>query len=113
MLVKNIYTVDDYPLAAYIVKRTIESLSKYECVVSDFESPVVLLDSFKENFKDIDMIITDYEMPDLRGNELIQKLREIKPTIQIVVVSAWLDDVRGSDRHLVEKEVKWIPLIRS
>jgi CheY-like chemotaxis protein len=106
MLIKKIYTVDDYPMAAYIVKRTIESLSKHQCIVSDFESPTVLLNRFKEESKDIDMVITDYEMPDLRGNKLIKELRKIKPTIQIVVVSAWLDNTTGEDNHLVKKEVK-------
>jgi len=106
MSIKRIYTVDDYPLAAYVVKRTIESLSRHQCVVSDFESPALLLHRFKQKFEEIDMVITDYEMPELRGNELIKELREIKPTIQIVVVSAWLDDTTGEDRHLVGKEVK-------
>ena len=106
MSIKRIYTVDDYPLAAYVVKRTIEALSKHQCIVSDFESPAVLLYRFKQEFKDIDMVITDYEMPDIRGNELIKRLRAIKPTVQIVVVSAWLDDTTGKDRHLVKKEVK-------
>jgi CheY-like chemotaxis protein len=106
MSIKRIYTVDDYPLAAYVVKRTIESISKHHCIVSDFESPAVLLYRFKQEFEKVDMVITDYEMPDIRGNELIKKLREIKPTIQIVVVSAWLDDTTGEDRHLIEKEVK-------
>ena len=106
MSVKKIYTVDDYPLAAFIVKRTIQSLSKHECVVSDFESPLVLLDKFRNEFEEIDMVITDYEMPDLRGDALIKQLREIKPNIQIVVVSAWLDSISSTDRELVEKEVK-------
>lgn len=103
---KYIFTVDDYPLAAFIVKRTIQSLSQHDCVVSDFESPLVLLERFKEEFETIDMVITDYEMPDLRGNELIQELRAVKPDIKIVVVSAWLDSVVAEDRDLVEKEVK-------
>ena len=105
MSVKNIYTVDDYPLAAYTVKKNIEVFSENKCIVSDFESPLVLLDRFREDYENIDMVITDYEMPDLRGNELIHRLREIKADIKIVVISAWLDNV-NQENDLVEKEVK-------
>lgn len=106
MSIKKIYTVDDYPLAAYTVKRTIETFSENECEVYDFESPLALLERFKKEFESVEMVVTDYEMPILRGNELIKKLREIKPSVKIIVVSAWLDSSTGEDRHLVEKEVK-------
>ena len=102
---KNIYTVDDYPLAAYTVKRTIETLSQNDCIVKDFESPLALLDNFRKEYKNIDMVVTDYEMPEVRGNILIKMLREIKPEIKIIVVSAWLDSI-DSDNHLIRKEVQ-------
>jgi CheY-like chemotaxis protein len=105
MSIKTIYAVDDYPLAAYTIKRTIETFSKHKCQVFDFEEPLTLLEKFKQEFQTVDMVVTDYEMPTLRGNELIKKLREIKPDIKIIVVSAWLDN-STEDRHLVEKEVK-------
>ncbi|MBU1666949.1 response regulator [bacterium] len=106
MPVKKIYAVDDYPLAAYTIKRSIETFSKNECIVSDFEDPLILLANFKKEFETVDLVITDYEMPSLRGDELIRKLREIKPEIKIIVVSAWLDSSKEEDRHIVEKEVK-------
>ena len=102
---KNIYTVDDYPLAAYTVKRTIETLSQNNCTVHDFESPLILLDHFREEYKEIDMIITDYEMPTFRGDVLIQMLREIKPDIKIVVGSAWLDST-NSNNDSIKKEIQ-------
>ena len=106
MSVKKILTVDDYPLAAYTTKKTIETFSSLRCDIDDFEDPLVLLEVFKKDFQNIDMVITDYEMPGLRGDELIVELRKIKPDIKIVVISAWLDSVAGEDKHLVEKEVK-------
>lgn len=106
MSIKKIYAVDDYPLAAYTIKRTIEAFSTHECHVLDFESPFTLLEKFKLEFENIEMVVTDYEMPGLRGDELIQKLREIKPEIKIIVISAWLDSSKDEDRHVIEKEVK-------
>lgn len=106
MSIKTIYAVDDYPLAAYTIKRIIESFSKSDCTVFDFEDPLTLLGRFEQEFQSVDMVITDYEMPTLRGDELIKKLRLIKPDIKIIVVSAWLDSAHKGERHLIEKDVK-------
>lgn len=106
MSANKIYVVDDYPLAAYTIKRTIEALSQHKCKVFDFESSTLLLERFKKEFAEVELVVTDYEMPDIKGSELIQRLREIKPDIKIIVISAWLDSSAGEDRHSVEKEVK-------
>ena len=106
MSIKKILTVDDYPLAAYTTKRIIKAFSSHTCEIEDFENPIILLDVFRDNYQDIDMVITDYEMPGLRGDQLIKELREIKPSIKIVVISAWLDSTSGDGQHLIEKEVK-------
>jgi len=106
MLERKIYAVDDYPYAAYTTKRTIEKLSRHKCDVVDFESPLVLLNQFQKDYEDVDMVITDYEMPNLRGDALIKELREIKPDIRIVVMSAWLDTSASEGKELIGREVK-------
>lgn len=103
---KTIYAVDDYPFAAFTTRKTIEKLSKHDCEVIDFESPVVLLSRFKKDYENVDLIVTDFEMPNLRGNELIGELRKIKPNIKIVVASAWLDTTSSGGKELIGKEVK-------
>jgi len=105
MSVKKILTVDDYPLAAYTTKKTIEAFSTHECEIKDFENSLTLLEVFKQDPESIDMVITDYEMPELRGSELIKELRKVKPDIKVVVVSAWLDSTTGEDNHLVKKKL--------
>jgi len=106
VLEKKIYTVDDYPLAAYTTKRTVEALSRHQCQITDFEDPMTLLQRFQKEYESIDMVITDFEMPNLRGDELIKELRKIKPSIKIVVTSAWLDSFTESTKQLIGKEVK-------
>jgi len=106
MNVKKILTVDDYPLAAYTTKKTIEAFSTHQCEIKDFENSLTLLEVFKQDPEAIDMVITDYEMPDLRGSELIVELRKLKPDIKVVVVSAWLDSAIGEDDQLLKEEIK-------
>jgi len=105
MSVKKILTVDDYPFAAYTTKKTIEAFSTHDCEIKDFENSLTLLEVFKQDPESIDMVITDYEMPDLRGNELINELREIKPSIKVVVVSAWLDSSTGENDQLLKEDI--------
>ncbi|MCH9739813.1 MAG: response regulator [Epsilonproteobacteria bacterium] len=106
MKTKRILTVDDYPLAAYTVKKTVEAFSKYPCNISEFEDPVALLVTFQEEFENVDLIITDFEMPNLHGSALIKKLREIKPDIKIIVISAWLDSVSKENDELIEQKIR-------
>jgi len=106
MHIKKILTVDDYPLAAYTVRKIIEAFSTHKCEIKDFDSPLELLSVFEEDPESIDMVVTDFEMPQLRGDELIKRLRELKPDIKIVVISAWLDSTSKDNQCLVEKEVK-------
>ena len=106
MKTKRILTVDDYPLAAYTVKKTIEAFSKHKCDISAFENPIVLLMKFQEEYENVDLVITDFEMPELHGSELIKKLREIKPDVKIIVISAWLDSLAGPNDDFIEKQIK-------
>lgn len=39
-----------------------------------------------------DLLITDLQMPNAGGFEAIEKLREVKPTLPVMVVSGHLDD---------------------
>ena len=48
MTKKRILTVDDYPLAAYTIKKTIEAFSKHKCDIQDFENPMDLLEANKK-----------------------------------------------------------------
>lgn len=106
MKTKRILTVDDYPLAAYTVKKTIEAFSTYQCDISDFESSRTLLESFKKEVDNVDLVITDFEMPDLHGKALIKELRQLKPSLKIIVISAWLDSVSKENDELISKQIK-------
>ncbi len=47
------------------------------------------LNKFKENQENIDLIITDINMPKLNGLEMTEKIKAIKNTIPILVLSAY------------------------
>jgi class 3 adenylate cyclase/AmiR/NasT family two-component response regulator len=62
--------------------------SKYEFLFA--LNGVEAIERIKEN-PDIDMVLTDINMPEMDGLTLIQKIREMDPILQTVIVSAYGD----------------------
>jgi two-component system response regulator SaeR len=63
--------------------------------VTEAETGVRALDLFKR--KAFDLVITDYEMPRMKGNELAKKIKEVSPTQPIIMITAFSDKVAGSE----------------
>ena len=55
------------------------------------------LQLFKENKSKIDFIISDLEMPEMNGKEVMDKLREIDPQIKIMLSSGALTDADAKE----------------
>ena len=57
--------------------------------VTALQCPVAALEVFTADF--FDLVVTDYRMPRMNGTDLIHKLREIRPSTPIVLVSGMVD----------------------
>ncbi|MGE5784526.1 MAG: response regulator, partial [Myxococcales bacterium] len=55
--------------------------------VSFFATGVEALDAFKRNADAFDLVITDYSMPRMTGLEFVEKIRQIRKDIRIIVHS--------------------------
>jgi len=65
----------------------------YELLLDDIVSEVVLAEDGIDGFEkftqeSVDIIITDYDMPNMNGMDLIKKVREVNRNIPIILVSA-------------------------
>lgn len=106
----NILVVDDSALAR---KRIIETLSKFEIEysvvgeASDGEEAIVLFKKLQPN-----LVITDVEMPNMNGVDLVKEIRNIDKNINIIVISsvsnAQIQQTLKSDKFLycVKKPIK-------
>ncbi len=74
---------DDLDVAEY-TKTILEN--KLGCTVLTFADPRKVRDEF-ESFAP-DVIVTDIEMPGMSGLELIEQLREVDPSIPVIVMTA-------------------------
>src|SRR5262249_7619565 len=52
----------------------------------------------------VDLVVLDYAMPEMDGGEVAQKMREIKPAVPILMLSAFVD-LPSETLALVDKSV--------
>jgi CheY-like chemotaxis protein len=84
---QRVLVVDD---EESLVRLVTETLSELGYAPIGFTTGAAALDAFLADPKQFDAVITDESMPGMSGSELILKLRQIRPTVPIVLVSGYL-----------------------
>jgi len=80
----NILLVDDDPAVRNICRIILESAG-YTVIEAD--SPLTAIEFWKIYAQDIDMLVTDYDMPELTGLELLTFLRISNPKLKVLLIS--------------------------
>jgi DNA-binding NtrC family response regulator len=65
------------------------SLQKCGFNVDSFTDPFLALEHFHLNSKDYTIVISDIRMPDINGFEFVLKIREVKPKIKVLLMTAF------------------------
>jgi two-component system, cell cycle response regulator CpdR len=60
-----------------------------------FTDPLLALEHFRINCNDCILVISDIRMPGMNGFEFVGKIREISPTVRILLMSAF--EVNGNE----------------
>jgi CheY-like chemotaxis protein len=81
--VKHILVVDDEEAVGYVFERYL-TIKGYR--VSVAHSGAQALEAFAADRPDL--VITDYKMPGMNGDELLRRLRSIEPGLPAVMISA-------------------------
>ena len=70
---------------------TFMKLSLQECGfnVDSFTDPFLALEHLQINSKDYMIVISDIRMPGLNGFEFVRKIREVKPKIKVLLMTAF------------------------
>ena len=87
-MMSTILYVDDEPINLKLF--TFHFRKKYNVLTS--ESPLEALQIVKDSGKDIDLVVTDYNMPDLNGFELIKAIKKQFPKKICIMVTGYLVD---------------------
>jgi FixJ family two-component response regulator len=84
---ERILIVDD---EESLVKLVTETLAELGYTTAGFTTSASALAAFFADPEQYDAVITDESMPGTSGSELIRKMRAVRPTIPIVLVSGYL-----------------------
>ncbi|MCC2649452.1 MAG: putative signal transduction response regulator, receiver domain protein [Nitrososphaeraceae archaeon] len=57
--------------------------------VDSFTDPFLALEHFHLNSKDYTIVISDIRMPGINGFEFVRKIREVKPKIKVLLMTAF------------------------
>jgi DNA-binding NtrC family response regulator len=65
------------------------SLQKYGFNAYDFTDPFLALEHFRVNCKEYRLVISDIRMPGMNGFEFVRNIREIKPEVKVLLMTAF------------------------
>ncbi|MGF1922851.1 MAG: response regulator [Bacteroidia bacterium] len=80
----KILLVDDHAIVSDGLQALLQGIDGLE-VVSKLTSGDFALAFLKQ--QDVDLLITDYSMPDMDGLTLVKRARQIKPDLKVIVLS--------------------------
>ncbi len=100
----NILLVDDEKAFCRMITDFLGALGYMVHPESD---PLAALEYYKDNYKSIDLVITDIMMPKLSGAALLKEFVLINPAVCVVIASGYGDDasieaLKEHDSHVLE-----------
>lgn len=104
----TILVADDDSLVRKLLKECLE-MSGYTVFVA--ENGAEALRIFKENSGNIDLLISDVQMPVMNGRELAENIHRERPDLEVLFLSGYTADImreRGmldGDYHLITKPI--------
>ena len=79
-----VYIVDDDPMVRQALKQSIESLNVRALC---FPSAILCLDAVSDT--PCDLVVTDVNMPEMSGMQLLLRLREVAPLIPVLMLTGY------------------------
>ena len=86
MVAKAIAIIDD---EVDLVNLFQEALENKGFKVSTFIDPIQALNTVEKKIQQYGLILSDYRMPKLNGYELCNKLTQINPKLEVILMSAY------------------------
>jgi CheY-like chemotaxis protein len=84
---RTVLFVDDEPLILRCLARELRGTASRVLTAASPEEGLQLLARER-----VDVLVTDYRMPEMTGAELVRRARRLQPALEVVVLSATPDD---------------------
>ena len=85
----RVIVVDDEPAVRSIVRRMLEPAGY---VVEEAGDPVEACDAIAASGP-LDLLIADFRMPELTGDEVARRFRAAKPDVKVLFITGYADDL--------------------
>jgi signal transduction histidine kinase/ActR/RegA family two-component response regulator len=85
---ETVLVVEDEAMLTEIVKTILSSKGYTVFTAVD---GIEAIKMFQQHHDEIDLVITDMGLPQMRGERVVRSLREVDPTIKVIVASGYLD----------------------
>ena len=82
----HVAVVDDEEDILFIIEQILEELP---LEVHSFINPKEALEYISGDPQKINLLVTDFRMPQMSGLELIQKIRKLNSSMRIIIISAF------------------------
>ena len=92
--IRLIYIDDE----ASIVKLAANRLTRMGYIVETFTNPINAVRHVEDNSQNVDLVITDLTMPEMTGDEVATRIRQINPRIKTIICTGYS-----------EKKEQWTP----
>ena len=86
---KVVMLVDDEPAFIRLGERRMRDLGYEAC---GFTEPHAAIDAFRSSRREIDLVITDYWMPQMNGIEFAREVHRIRPEVPILMLTGYVED---------------------
>jgi CheY-like chemotaxis protein len=83
-LTRHVVYIDDYEAMVYLVTRM---LKKRGYRVSAFERAEQALAFIEAHPRDLDLLVTDYNMPGFSGLDVVRRVKQVRPDVPMVITS--------------------------
>lgn len=100
---EKILVIDDEELLTSILARMLTSMGYH---VTKVNSSRQALEVYRDSHVDVDLVITDWAMPEITGDRLAEKMKQINPAVKVILASAFDEEI--DKEHLKSCGIQYI-----
>lgn len=97
----KILVVEDNVRVTKLLKKSLTKMGYETTIQTD---PIKAVELFKDNPMEYSLVITDYAMPNLTGAKLINKIKEIRSDIKVILITGVIEPevVKQIKQHVID-----------
>lgn len=81
----SVLVIDDESLLLEIIQKTLEGEGH---VVRTFSMPCAGIEFYEQHWRNIDVVLLDFKMPDMRGDQVYEHLKRINANVSVCLVTS-------------------------